>query len=1023
MLRRYDRFDPEANITSAVRDFLILTGLANRDEIAEENPPSTQDRRQAVDLTALDTFIEVKRRIGSTNGIDPNPQNVQQLDDYLDQSETPDRGVRMGILTDGKHWLLRWRGAGDVKTIYPYAFTLKSGEQWFLLFEWLRDKALVSRVNILPEYETIKDHFGPDSPSYERDIDALRDIYRDCARLETVKLKRRLWQDLLRAALGEIAGTPEQLDDLFVRHTYLSAVIGLVLQAAFGIDIYRMAEADPDDLLLGRRFRNATGLQGVVETDFFAWPVEVGAMPLVRTIARRMARFDWSDTPPDIAATLYETIIPPEERRRLGEYYTPKWLAREMVDTIVDDPLRQRVLDPACGSGTFLTAAIACFLDAAHEAGPIGEETFSQLRRSVIGLDVHPVAVHLARAAYMLAAKPAIEVSHATSVSVPVYLGDALQLRFRSGTLFAQDAVTIDVQDEEDSQLVFPISIIDRADEFDALMSDIAEYIENDESPTLALDENGITDQRERAVMSRTILILQKLHRKGRDHIWAYYTRNLVRPVALARNKVDVIIGNPPWINYNQSSSLLRSELVRQSKEIYGIWAGGRYATHQDVAGLFFARCVDLYLHQKGIIGMVMPHSALQTGQFAKWRSGIWRGEPGTRPIAVDFQRLTAWDLERLQPNTFFPIPASVVFASPRPSESEGVPLQGDIEQWIGEAGTDRVERVRTPITDTSEIGVSPYAARAMQGATIVPRCLFFVNEAENPAIIKAANTIAVNPRRGVHDKAPWKSLDLDEITGQTIERDHVFDVHLGETVVPYATLDPLQAVLPLKRDAVQLGIADPEADPNDQIGGIGMAHMHRRLRARWRIVNRIWEENKSPNNKLSLLGQLDYFGKLSSQLAWQRNRARRPVRILYTGSGQPTATILHDENATADYTLFWITCANIAEANYLIAIINSQELYTAAKPFMARGQFGARHLQKHLWKLPIPEFDANDRLHIDISEAGRVAAEGTALQLARLYEERDRVTVTIARRELRKWLRESAEGEAVEKLVGRLLR
>ena len=30
----------------------------------------------------------------------------------------------------------------------------------------------------------------------------------------------------------------------------------------------------------------------------------------------------------------------------------------------------------------------------------------------------------------------------------------------------------------------------------------------------------------------------------------------------------------------------------------------------------------------------------------------------------------------------------------------------------------------------------------------------------------------------------------------------------------------------------------------------------------------------------------------------------------------------------------------------------------------MAKGQFGARDLQKQLWKLPIPEYDATEALH-----------------------------------------------------------
>ena len=123
ILRRHDNAEPEANITSAVRDFLIATGLAGPSEIVEENPPA-QGSRRAVDLTALDTFIEFKRRIGSAAGLDPNPEYVEQLDDYLSQSEKQGR-VRMGILTDGKYWLLRWPNAGPVKLAPPYAFTLK----------------------------------------------------------------------------------------------------------------------------------------------------------------------------------------------------------------------------------------------------------------------------------------------------------------------------------------------------------------------------------------------------------------------------------------------------------------------------------------------------------------------------------------------------------------------------------------------------------------------------------------------------------------------------------------------------------------------------------------------------------------------------------------------------------------------------------------------------------------------------------------------------------------------------------
>ena len=200
ILRRHDNFEPEANITSAVRDFLILTGLARSEEMVEENPPSDASRR-AVDLIALDTFIEFKRRIGTAAGGEPDPENVKQLDDYLRQSASQGR-VRMGVLTDGKRWLLRWPGAGEVRFRRPYAFTLDGPDAWYPLYEWLRDSALVSLEGVSPDREGIAGHFGPGSPSYQRDIAALNTLYRDNAELETIRVKRRLWYDLLRTALG-----------------------------------------------------------------------------------------------------------------------------------------------------------------------------------------------------------------------------------------------------------------------------------------------------------------------------------------------------------------------------------------------------------------------------------------------------------------------------------------------------------------------------------------------------------------------------------------------------------------------------------------------------------------------------------------------------------------------------------------------------------------------------------------------------------------------------------------------------
>ena len=194
-------------------------------------------------------------------------------------------------------------------------------------------------------------------------------------------------------------------------------------------------------------------------------------------------------------------------------------------------------------------------------------------------------------------------------------------------------------------------------------------------------------------------------------------------------------------------------------------------------------------------------------------------------------------------------------------------------------------------------------------------------------------------------------------------------------------------------------------------------------MRGRWQQVSSLWEQHKGANDKKTLLGRLDYHRELSAQLKWRKKDESQPIRVVYTASGEPTAAIIDTHATIVDYTLFWAPCRDLQEAHYVLAIINSRILYETAKPLMAKGQFGARHLQKHLWKLPIPEYDATNRLHQKMAMAGQAAASGAVQQLQNLYKQRgDAVSTTVVRRELRGWLAQSDEGKQVETLVKQLL-
>ena len=44
----------------------------------------------------------------------------------------------------------------------------------------------------------------------------------------------------------------------------------------------------------------------------------------IRTLAKRLMRFVWTDVDKDVLKILYENFIRAETRKRLGEYYTPQ---------------------------------------------------------------------------------------------------------------------------------------------------------------------------------------------------------------------------------------------------------------------------------------------------------------------------------------------------------------------------------------------------------------------------------------------------------------------------------------------------------------------------------------------------------------------------------------------------------------------------------------------------------------------------------------------------------------------------
>ena len=354
--------------------------------------------------------------------------------------------------------------------------------------------------------------------------------------------------------------------------------------------------------------------------------------------------------------------------------------------------------------------------------------------------------------------------------------------------------------------------------------------------------------------------------------------------------------------------------------------------------------------------------------------------------------------------------------------------LGGKAQLWVGKLeeleanGTCEMNEIDLA-DSSSDSFASPYADKARQGATIVPRVLYFVDVQESATAL-TPGIKKVSPQRSSQEKEPWKSLNPPELIEAPIEEEHIWDIHLGETVAPYVLLEPRKAVLPV-RHSEQLATPKERKkfaeNKSEIICGLEPSSMEPRMRARWQATNKLWDVNKSTNNKLDLIGQLDYIGKLSAQLI-----QTTPIRLLYTSSGRPTAVALVDSDEPVDSTLYWVDCGTLDEAHYLAAIVNSDALEQAVQKFMPKGQFGARHLQKHLWRLPIPTYDPSVPNHATLAELGSQLATEASTHLAAIRTNRAAnskpTSITVARRELRQWLSTHPLAQQVENLVTKLL-
>jgi hypothetical protein len=923
----------------------------------------------------------------------------RELDDVLTRlpvyladaaSRSPSPRPVTGLATDGATFIAYALRDGALHELAHYT---TDPEQPNELMAWL-EPLLSDRPDILPEPRAVVQAFGRASLTFGQArmaLDALWAVLRDDPE---VRLKRDLWDLLLREAYGEDVGE----DALFIQHTYLTIVVKAIAARVLDLPV-----TDPAALLSGRALADE-GILGAVEADFFDWPLKMTAgAELVRHVALQTARFRLRDVEADVLKILYESLVDPDERHDLGEYYTPDWLAARIVAAAVDTPLEQRVLDPACGSGTFLFHAVRRLIAAGRAAGWPGPRILEACEDKVRGLDVHPVAVTLARVTWLLALGDLVG-DRPAKLTVPVFLGDAMQWNLRRYV----DSADVLVEVPGEAPLQIPAGFAEDQAVFEQGLDALNQGIADDATPesvARALRRIEGAAPADVDAMTATFTRLQSLNRAGRNGIWTFVFRNLRRPVWLSRpeQRADVLVGNPPWIVYRHLSAGMKDRL-RGALQAYDLWVGGSLAPQQDMCALFWARGAERYLVRGGRLAFVLPYAVLNAPVFAELRAGRL-GQTRVRLIG-------GWSLERVWP---------IFGAQSGSSTTSTCVLFGqrqmagahpeEVDRWEGrlprrdadDADATRAlthSRVPWPRARTL-VANSPYRSRFRQGATIVPRRFFVVDPEPIERLGGRRDAPRMQGRAGPLDKHPWTTVQPPR---GPVEVEFLRQLALGETIAPFRFLETVTAVIPLMASKVLDAAAARDAG--------------RHYLAAWlRDVETKWEQNsnKKPDGKprMTLLQRIDHMRTLSSQ------SGSPSIRVLYTKAGTRLSAVRIAANDTlVDHKAYWATARSADEAGYLIAVINSAAVLAKISDMQSYGEAGThRDFDNLVWTLPIPEYDATDQLHRDLAAAA-THAETVAAAVALT----DAQHFTAKRRAIRAALGADGVAAEMEALVDALL-
>ena len=812
-------------------------------------------------------------------------------------------------------------------------------------------------------------------------IDLAADV--DGAGSPAYGVKRALWRDVLRGAYITPPGEGRDAErDLFARHTMLVVMARAVAETIL-----------PPDTQAPNRHR----LHDALTQGFAAWlldAAEDAGEELLDDIIAEVNRYDWQSHERDTLKDLYHAVIPRNIRHDFGEYYTPDWLARAVCEEVMDAEWRREViemavsnqlqgpavLDPSCGSGTFLYHATQLLLEDAKKHPELANSPQAQVEvvnGLVAGIDLHPVAVELAKTTKILAFSDLAQYAKSESDN-ELCLGDSLQWETQGNRALFElgDLITIPT-DEPANPLQLPRTLV-FSDQFLPRLNQVFDYARRAEYPGLEDDLGAVLNLNTGAEREALIEFYRRIRgyiEEGRDHIWSWYVTNLMQPVRLSQNPVSRLVGNPPWVVYNAMTNE-RQDAFRQQAQDRKIWASTNLATQNDLAATFVATCVDYYLKPGGKFGFVLPYAALRARQWAPFRTGQWSlpETAGRRPTLADLSK-DAWDFLDVNAPPFPQANSSVVFGvklntDNRRRQVKATPMSGTLSVSNAEPVNTRMpwEEVRPKLTYTrkQDITTAPseaYANAFRNGATLFPQPLVVFEQPNSRALGKVYFT--TNSGKGT-----WNGQQRD---GRVEER-FVKPALFSRLLLPFGITGKSHVIAPFAQDGLSLGPGLPQGNEADD------------FRLYWDNADRDWRRLSSPRPPHTLLDRINRWSNLSAQLTNSRKD-----RVAYNSSGSHLSAVVIANDVVLSHTLYWTSCEDQNGNYYLSAIFNARCLH---KFFRDSCRATDRHFMLlPVQNLPIPAFDASNEDHANLATQSVLAHQRVAALVAERQAAKRKIT------------------------------